>query len=107
MNITSIMEKRKYTLTRILLQNTLNFYYKIRKVFLLENVSAFLLQNTSIYLQNAAGITKCAGFITKRGRYYKTRRLLQNAPSKDQVKEMCFNNTNQKYKLKNKKNIFT
>ena len=79
MNITSIMEKRKYTLTRILLQNTLNFYYKIRKVFLLENVSAFLLQNTSIYLQNAAGITKCADLlqnvagITKRVDYYKTR----------------------------------
>ena len=46
---------------------------------LLEKAAAFLLQNASMLLQNATGITKYVDFITKRGRYYKTRRLLQNA----------------------------
>ena len=63
MNITSIMEKRKYTLTRILLQNTLNFYYKIRQsTYKMQQV----LQSVPILLQNVAGITK-------RVDYYKTR----------------------------------
>ena len=57
------MEKRKYTLTRILLQNTLNFYYKIRQsTYKMQQV----LQSVPILLQNVAGITK-------RVDYYKTR----------------------------------
>ena len=54
-----------------LLQNDATLYYKTRQLF--------LLQNEPFLLQNGAGITKCAVFITKRGRYYKMRRLLQNA----------------------------
>ena len=45
---------------------------------LLQNAAAFSLQNASILLQNAAGITKRVNFITKCGRYYKMRHLLQN-----------------------------
>ena len=55
-----------------------SFYYKTRKS-VLQNTAAFLLQNEPFLLQNAAGITKCAVFVTKRGRYYKMSRLLQNA----------------------------
>ena len=69
MNINSIKKKRKCILTRILLQNTFNFYYKRKQGFfitkrdenLLQNASVFLLQNASILLQNAAGITKRIG----------------------------------------------
>ena len=46
---------------------------------LLQNAAAFSLQKEPFLLQNAAGITKFAVFITKRGRYYKMSRLLQNA----------------------------
>ena len=61
-------------------------YYKTRQLFfitkrgkiLLQNESGGLLQNEPFLLQNAAGITKWAVFITKRGRYYKMSRLLQN-----------------------------
>ena len=46
----------------------------------LQNTAASLLQNASMLLQNVASITKCINFITERGRYYKTRQLLQNTP---------------------------
>ena len=70
-----------------LLQNDATLYYKTRQLFfitkrgksLLQNTAAFLLQNEPFLLQNAAGITKCVVFITKRRRYYKMSRLLQNA----------------------------
>ena len=39
---------------------------------LLQNVSAFFLQNATV-------ITKCDDFVTKCDSYYKMRRLLQNA----------------------------
>ena len=62
-----------------LLQNAAALFITKRGKSLLQNAAAFLLQNEPFLLQNAAGITKCAVFITKRGRYYKMSRLLQNA----------------------------
>ena len=46
---------------------------------LLQNALGFLLQNTTVLLQNATVITNCDDFIAKRDSYYKMRRLLQNA----------------------------
>ena len=63
-----------------------NFSIKCRKN-VLPNSAAFLLENTLMVVQNAAGITKCVDFITKRGRYYKARRLLQNAAQQHPVKQ--------------------
>ena len=69
-----------------LLQNEATIYYKTRHLFLLKirqiilrNTEAFLLRNKPFSLKNAAGVTKCAVFITQGGRYYKMRLLLQNA----------------------------
>ena len=72
------------------------FYYKTRQLFfitklgkiLLQNTSVGLLQNEPFLLQNTAGITKWAVFITKRGRYYKMSRLLQNTAQQRHV--TCF-----------------
>ena len=47
------------------------FYYKMRQS-LLQNASAFLLQNATV-------TKKCDDFITKCESYYKMRRLLKSA----------------------------
>ena len=44
---------------------------------LLQTVLGFLLQNTTVLLQNGTVITKCEDFITKCDSYYIMRRLLQ------------------------------
>ena len=59
-------------------RNYCSFLITKRGKILLQNAATFLLQNASILLQNAAGITKRVDFVTKCGRYYKTRHLLQN-----------------------------
>ena len=41
---------------------------------LLQNASAFLLQNATVLLRNALHITTCEDFITKPNVYYKLRR---------------------------------
>ena len=46
---------------------------------LLQNTSGFLLQNATVLLQNATGITNFHNIITKCDSYYKKRRLLQIA----------------------------
>ena len=51
-------------------------YYKMRQ-FLLQNMSAFLLRNTTVLLQNV--FKKCDDFIAKCDSYYKTPLLLQVA----------------------------
>ena len=55
-----------------------SFLITKRSKFFLQNAAAFLLENASILLQNAAGIIRRVDFITKCGRYYKTRHLLQS-----------------------------
>ena len=55
-----------------------SYFIKKRDRNLLQNVSAFLLQNATVLLENASVITKCNNFITKCDSYYKMRRLLQN-----------------------------
>ena len=61
-----------------LLQNAAALFITKRGKSLLQNAVAFLLQNEPFLLQNAADITKCTVFITKRGRYYKMSRLRHN-----------------------------
>ena len=62
---------------KILLQNASKIITK-RDRFVVKKRGKILLQNASVLLQNEAGITKRVDFITKCGRYYKTRHLLQN-----------------------------
>ena len=73
-NASNIYEKTRQKLLQnaaaFLLQNTVKFYYKTRQFF--------ITKHGKILLQNAAGITKALHFITKCGRYYKMRDLLQN-----------------------------
>ena len=69
-----------------LLQNAADIITKYDSYFitkcdksLLQNASGFLLQNTTVLLQNATVIKNCDNFITKYDSYYKMRRLLQIA----------------------------
>ena len=62
-------------------------YYKVRQLFLLQRAMIcyykvrrlFYYKVRQVLLQSATDITKCDNFITKCDRYYKVRRLLQNA----------------------------
>ena len=56
-----------------------SYFTAKRDTSLLQNAPGFLLQNTTVLLQNAMVITKCDDFITKHDSYYKMRRLLQIA----------------------------
>ena len=69
-----------------LLQNATDIITKCDSYFitkcgrcLLQDASGFLLQNATVFLQNATVITKCLDFITKCDSFYKMRRLLQIA----------------------------
>ena len=55
------------------------FYYKMRQKFITKCDRSLLQNATGFLLQNATVITKCDDFITKCGRYYEMRRLLQIA----------------------------
>ena len=51
-------------------QNALNLYYKMRQIFLLQNVAKIYFKTWQFF------IIKCIYFIIKCDRYYKKRRLL-------------------------------
>ena len=83
--VSMILDIRKFFETKLCILFIMKLHYKMRQLFyykvwqsLLQNASAFSLQNATVLLQNATIIAKCEDFITKYDSYYKMRHLLQN-----------------------------
>ena len=76
--VSMILDIRKFFETKLCILFIIKLHYKMRQLFYYK-VWQSLLQNASAFsLQNATIIAKCEDFVTKYDSYYKMRHLLQN-----------------------------